>query len=119
MQGASGTVYRAVYDPSLALAGRADADDDLGLSVVRSTCAVAVKKMKVPLTSRGSYASVSAAPQISPSTNMKTLVNEIRLMRESRSVAACAGAAALLMRHRREHVNIVQYIDSYLHGEHL
>ena len=48
-QGASGTVYRAVYDPSLALSGRgaADDDEDLSLSVVRSTCAVAVKKMKV------------------------------------------------------------------------
>ncbi len=47
-QGASGTVYKAVYDPSLALSGRGDADeDDLGLSVVRSTCSVAVKKMKV------------------------------------------------------------------------
>ena len=47
-QGASGTVYKAVYDPSLALSGRGEADeDDLGLSVVRSTCSVAVKKMKV------------------------------------------------------------------------
>jgi hypothetical protein len=52
MQGASGTVYRATYDPSLALSGRDDADgDDLGLSVVRSTCTVAVKKMKVRFTS--------------------------------------------------------------------
>ncbi len=50
VQGASGTVYRAVYDPSLALSGRGDADDDdLSLSVVRSTCTVAVKKMKVML----------------------------------------------------------------------
>ena len=52
-QGASGTVYRAVYDPSLALSGREDVDDDdLGLSVVRSTCTVAVKKMKVLLSLR-------------------------------------------------------------------
>ncbi len=37
-----------MYDPSLALSGRGDVDDDdLGLSVVRSTCSVAVKKMKV------------------------------------------------------------------------
>ncbi len=68
VQGASGTVYRAVYDPSQALSGKGDGDDDdLGMSVVRSTCNVAVKKMKV-----------------SPTTNMRTLVNEIRLMRESR-----------------------------------
>jgi hypothetical protein len=85
LQGASGTVYRAVYDPSLALSGRDDADDDdLGLSVVRSTCTVAVKKMK-----------------ISPTTNMKALVNEIRLMRESRS-------AVLL--------SAVNYADSYAQG---
>ena len=114
-------MYRAVYDPSQALGGDDD-DDGLGMSVVRSTCSVAVKKMKVCVCvcvcvcvwvcvcERESvcfcvctcvcvcvcvrvYACVNHM-QVSPTTNMRVLVNEIRLMRDCR--CACASR---VMRH--------------------